>query len=73
MPDSHFHSNHLAHLKMYIAADRIEGYVVCGPAGAGNTDTCTKDTVIDAWTITAPWAASDGVPPAPTRGMRVTN
>ncbi len=66
-------SNHLAHLKMYIAADRIEGYVVCGPAGAGNTDTCTKDTVIDAWTITAPWAASDNVPPAPTRGMQVTN
>ena len=65
--------DHLAHLKMFISADRIEGYAVCGPAGAGNGDTCTKDTVIDSWTITAPWAASDNVPPAPTRGMQVKN
>ena len=41
--------------------------ILSGPSGVG------KDTVIDAWTITAPWAVSDTVAPAPTRSMQVRN
>ncbi len=52
--------NHLQHMKIRVTADRMEGYVICGPPGAGATQTCTEGAIIDQWTILAP-----GGPPAP--------
>ena len=62
---SAYRINHLAHLKLHFTANKIEGFVVCGPAGGGNTDTCTQDTVIDTWSI------NETTPPAPSQNLRI--
>jgi hypothetical protein len=73
---SAYRTNHLQHIRMYFAADRIDGYVVCGPAGSGSTDTCTQGAVIDTWTIAAPGGPpppSDTIPPASITNIQVRN
>jgi len=64
--------DHLQHIKMFFASDRIDGYTVCGPAGAGNTGACTQGTVIDTWTIPAPGGSgpADQVPPGSISDLR---
>jgi hypothetical protein len=54
--------DHLEHMKMFFAADRIQGYTVCGPPGMSATGTCTQGAIIDTWTILAP----GGPPPTDT-------
>jgi flagellar hook capping protein FlgD/purple acid phosphatase-like protein/calcineurin-like phosphoesterase family protein len=51
---SAFRINHLEHVRIYVRADRIDGYAICGPDGSSATDTCTPGTIIDSWTIPAP-------------------
>jgi calcineurin-like phosphoesterase family protein len=44
--------NELVHLKVFVAADAIYGYAICGPSGAAScTSACTAGTVVDSWTI----------------------
>jgi hypothetical protein len=72
---SAYRIDHLQHIKMYFASDRILGYSICGPDGSGNTDNCAQGTVIDTWTILAPGGPppSDTVPPAALTDLRVGN
>ena len=55
--------NHLEHLRLHIQAGRIDGFAVCGPAGSGNSDSCTQGAIIDQWSVVAPGSA-DIIPPA---------
>ncbi len=66
---SAFRLDHLEHIRMHIQPGRIDGYVICGPDGAGNGDTCTPGTVVDQWTILAP-GGTDTIPPAAVRDLR---
>jgi hypothetical protein len=71
---SAYRIDHLEHMKLYFAADRIEGYTICGPPGSGATGTCTQGTIIDQWTVLAPGGGStDAVAPAPPQNLRVAN
>ncbi len=66
--------NHLEHLKIHFASNRIDGYVVCGPPGSSATGTCAQDALIDSWTIAAPVGGStDVVPPSPPANLRAAN
>ncbi len=68
---SAFRLDHLQHIRMHIQPGRIDGYVICGPDGAGNADTCTSGTVVDQWTILAPGGGgSDTTAPAAVRDLR---
>jgi hypothetical protein len=69
-----YRMNHIHHMKFYFGPNQIEGYCVCGPAGAGNTTTCTANAVVDQFVIPAPGGViSDTAAPAPTRTLRVEN
>jgi hypothetical protein len=63
----------LHHLKLRFGADRIEGYTVCGPSGAGGTTACAPDEIIDRFTIMATGAPppSDAAAPATTTTLRL--
>jgi len=61
--------DHLEHVRMHIQANRIDGYVVCGPAGAGNGDTCTQGTIVDQWSIVAGAPVADTTAPAAIRDL----
>jgi len=65
-----YRMEHVHHLKLYFAADRILGYCMCGPAGAGNADTCSEGSVVDAWVVMTPGAA-DQMAPAPPGNLRL--
>ncbi|HKY31066.1 MAG TPA: PKD domain-containing protein [Candidatus Polarisedimenticolia bacterium] len=60
---SAFRMNHLAHVRLNVLADRIEGYAVCGPDGAEATEACEQDTVTDRWTILAGGGTPVNQPP----------
>ena len=64
-----FRIDHLEHIRLHIQPDRIDGFVVCGPSGSGNSDSCTQGTIIDQWTILAPGGA-DTTPPAAVTDLR---
>ncbi len=63
--------NHLQHLRLYITANKLEAFVVCGPGGAGATGTCTQGAVIDTWSILAPGGPVDTTAPAAPQNVRV--
>ena len=67
-----FRLDHLEHLRLHVQLGRIDGYAICGPAGAGNSDTCTQGTIVDQWTIVAPGGGgtSDVTAPAAVRDLR---
>lgn len=66
---SAFRINHLQHIRLHIQPGRIDGYVICGPAGSGNSTDCTQGTIIDQWTVLAP-GGSDTTPPAGVTDLR---
>jgi hypothetical protein len=66
-----FRINHLQHIRMHITFNKIEAFVVCGPAGGGATGTCTEGTIIDTWSIVAPGTPPDTIAPAPPQNVRV--
>jgi len=52
---SAFRAMHLGALKLHFTASGIEGSFICGPAGGGTNDVnCTKDSILDSFTIGSP-------------------
>ncbi len=66
---SAYRIDHLQHIRLHVRSDRIDGYVVCGPGGSGNGDTCVQATVIDTWSVVAGPPGTDVTPPAPVRDL----
>jgi len=64
-----FRLDHLQHVRMHIQANRIDGYAVCGPAGAGNGDNCTQGTIVDQWSIVSGPVGADVTPPAAVKDL----
>ena len=66
-----FRLDHLQHVRLHIQSGRIDGYVVCGPAGAGNSENCTQGSVVDQFTILGGGGGPvvDIVPPAAIRDL----
>jgi hypothetical protein len=64
-----FRSNHLEHIRVHVSANRIDGYVICGPAGSGSTDTCVQGTILDTWSVVAGAPGPDVTPPAAVRDL----
>ena len=61
-------ANELHHLKIAVHADRIEGWAVCGPLGAGDcAEACAPGAILDNWIISAAATLTTGGPPAPPK------
>jgi len=61
--------DYLEHVRMHVQSNRIDGYVICGPAGSSATDTCVQGAVVDQWSILAPNPGADTTPPAAVRDL----
>jgi len=68
---SAFRSNHLHHLRMHVHEHRIDGYVICGPDGAGSTVSCARGSIVDSWTVLSSAVVAVPVPPERAPGLRV--
>ena len=68
---SAFRMNYLHHLRIHVQADRIDGYVICGPPASGGAGPCPQGTVMDTWTVEAPPIVAVGDPPGLGPGVRL--
>ena len=68
---SAYRINHLHHVRVHVQEDRIDGYAVCGPDGAGSNVSCEAGSVLDAWSILSPALVDVGDPVVPRSGLRV--
>jgi hypothetical protein len=60
-PWSAYRINHLQHVRVHVQADRIDGYAICGPEGAGGSG-CVTGSVFDTWSIVSRTPRSDAAP-----------
>jgi hypothetical protein len=48
---SAFRMNYLHHMRFHVQPDRIDGYAICGPPGAGGSGSCPQGSLMDSFTI----------------------
>jgi hypothetical protein len=67
---SAYRLDHLQHIRVHVTQNRIDGYVVCGPNGSGNSGTCTPGTIVDSWSVNAAVPSNlDLIRPAAVRDL----